>query len=367
MSAWDGIPGTLPHLPGTSRMTIYSVRLFPDQTRCDTGMNMDRLKPDSAAAIHQLLERAAARGVANYIESRKAKIPGFVERYFSFRGAWEMHKKTLGRDYYRIPINLLWSLPAFLAHSAAAVSGKLGAPAIARRLGKVPSGLPTAFQKELNWLIHVELLELPYSDGSRQSTKDALLEAILSDPELSARLAEYLGAIQSHAGSEEFRILLAARLQEYGKTRQAATELAASIATLAGGYAAFGQMTPGAVSAGSAAAAAIAQQIAIANFWLGPTLGAWYYTVFPASASFGLIAASTGAVMAALGILGALSAVVVDPLLARTGFHQKRLERFVEALEPVLAGREDDGYHVRDHYLARLFDLIDLLRLAARA
>jgi hypothetical protein len=330
-------------------------------------MKPDSPMPDPEAAIRELLERATARGVAGYIESRKARIPGFVERYFSFRGAWELHKKTLGRDYYRIPVNLLWSLPAFLAHCAAAVSEKLGASAAAHWLGKVPSGLPTAFQNELNWLIHVELLELPYSDGVRRSTKDALLEAILSDPELSARLAEYLRVIQSRAESEEFRALLAERLAEYGKTRQAATELAGNIATLAGGYAAFGQLTPGAVSAGSAAAAAIAQQIAIANFWLGPTLGAWYYTVFPASASFGLIAASTGAVMAALGVLAALSAVVVDPLLAKTGFHRNRLERFVDALEPMLAGREGSDYRVHDHYLARLFDLIDLLRLAARA
>jgi hypothetical protein len=330
-------------------------------------MNTDWSQPDPESSIRELLERAITRGIAVYIESRKAKIPDFVERNFSFHGAWKMHKRTLGRDYYRIPVNLLWSLPAFLAHAAAAMSAKLGARTAARWFGKVPSGLPTAFQNELNWLIHVELLELPYSDGVRQSSKDALLEAILSDPELSARLAEYLRTIRSRAESEEFRATLAARLEEYGKTRQAATELAGSIATLAGGYAAFGQMTPGAVSAGGAAAAAIAQQIAIANFWLGPTLGAWYYTVFPASASFGLIAATTGAVMAAVGVLAALSAVVVDPLLARTGFHQKRLERFVDALEPVLAGRAGNDYRVHDHYLARLFDLVDLLRLAARA
>ncbi|QXP88307.1 hypothetical protein KW113_05790 [Methylococcus capsulatus] len=360
-----GITGT----PRVSRERVYDYILGFGETRCKSGMNedrKDRLEPDSAAALRRLLEKAAARGVADYIESRKAKIPGFVAQHFSFRGAWEMHKKTLGRDYYRIPVNLLWSLPAFLSHSTAAIAQKLGAKDLACRLRKVPSGLPTALQSELNWLIHVELLELPYSDGSRRSTKDALLETILSDPELSARLAEYLGAIRSRAGSGEFRASLAARLQEYGKIRQTATELAASIATLAGGYAAFGRMTPGAASAGSAAAAAIAQQIAIANFWLGPTLGAWYYTMFPADVSFTLIAASTGAVMAALGILGALSAVVVDPLLAMTGFHRKRLERFVESLAPVLAGREDEGYRVHDHYLARLFDLFDLLRLAAQ-
>lgn len=330
-------------------------------------MNTDSATIGSENEVRELIERAVTRGTDIYIASRKARVPEFVDRYFSFRGAWDMHKKTLGRDFYRIPLNLLWSLPAFLAHSTAAVSNKLGAHQISLWLGRVPSGLPTAFQKELKWLIHVELLELPYADGARLSTKDALLEGILSEPELANRLADYLNAIQSRATSKEFREALASKLAEYGKSRQAATELAGNIATLAAGYAALGQMTPGAVSAGSAAAAAIAQQIAIANFWLGPTLGAWYYTVFPASASFGLIAAATGTVMAAAGVIAALSAVVLDPLLAKTGFHQKRLERFVDALGDALTGKTDGNYHVRDHYLARVFDLIDLLKLAARA
>jgi hypothetical protein len=96
-------------------------------------------------------------------------------------------------------------------------------------------------------------------------------------------------------------------------------------------------------------------------------LGAWYYGVFPASASIGLIAASTGALMAATGILAALSMVVVDPLLAKTGFHRRRLERFVQALGEELTGKGTTNYQVKDHYLARVFDLVELLKLAAQA
>ncbi len=36
--------------------------------------------------------------------------------------------------------------------------------------------------------------------------------------------------------------------------------------------------------------------------------------------------------MAATGILAALSMMAVDPLLTKTGFHRRRLERFVRAL-----------------------------------
>jgi len=316
---------------------------------------------------HRRIELAVERGIAEYIASRKGKIPGFVDRYFSFRGAFAMHRKTLGRDFYKIPLNMLWGLPAFLAQSAALVLEKLGAERLGQLLGKVPVGLKTEFQREINWLIQTELLELPYSEGTRVSTRDALLETILNDPELSAQCAGYLAAIEQKTNSFGFRKSLESHLSEYGKSKLAASELAGNIINLAAGYAAFQKATPGIISAGGAVATAIAQQVAIANFWLGPTLGAWYYGVFPASASMGLIAASTGALMAATGILAALSMVIVDPLLAKTGFHRRRLERFVQALGEELSGKSKVRYQVKDHYLARVLDLVDLLRVAAQA
>ena len=70
---------------------------------------------------------------------------------------------------------------------------------------------------------------------------------------------------------------------------------------------------PGALSAGTAAATAIAQHLAITNCWLGATVGAWYYAVFPVAASAGLVAATTGAMLAAVGVVTALAWIVLDP------------------------------------------------------
>jgi len=316
---------------------------------------------------HRQVGLAVERGIAAYIASRQARIPAFAERHFSFRGTFALHRKTLAKDAYKIPLNMLWSLPAFLAQTAGAGLEKLGARRLGQALGKVPAGLGTEYQKEINWLIQTELLELPCSDGMRTSTQDALLEAILNDPDLSARCAGYLAAIGQQSQTPEFRDALESTLAEYGKSKLAVSELAGNLINLATGYAVSKTATPGMLSAGGALAAAVAQQVAVANFWLGPALGAWYYGVFPATASMGLIAASTGALMAATGILAALSLVVVDPLLAKTGFHRRRLERFVQALGEELAGPGQGPYRVKDHYLARVLDLVDLLKLAARA
>lgn len=146
----------------------------------------------------------------------------------------------------------------------------------------------------------------------------------------------------------------------------AVTELAGSVISLATSYAAFHKAMPGTLSTSMAAATAIAQHIAIANFWLGPTVGSWYYSLFPASASTGLVIATTGTMMAAVSAVAALAWVVVDPLLAWTGIHEKRLNRLIDAIGNELRGTEHADYRVRDHYVARIFDLLDILRVAAK-
>src|SRR5262245_38697352 len=161
--------------------------------------------------------------------------------------------------------------------------------------------------------------------------------------------------------------LLEQHLEEYGKTRGAVSELAGSLLHLAAGYAALSKATPGALSAGTAAATAVAQHIAIAHFWLGSTVGAWYYAVFPVAASAGLVATITGTLLAAVGVVTALAWIVLDPLLATTGIHQRRLDRFVTALGEELRGGRRGEYRVRDHYIARVFDVLEILRAATTA
>jgi hypothetical protein len=302
-----------------------------------------------------------------YIMSRRARIPVFIDRHFSFRGALALHRRTFGRDFYKHPVNLWWGLPVALVQGAADLLEKAGATRTAQWLHRMPRGIPTALQQELQWLIYTDLLELPYVHEGRASHRDALLEHLLAEPWITARCEEYLTQLHSVAERPAFRAALERHLAEYGKTRGAVSELASSLINLAAGYAALRKATPGALSAGTAAATAIAQHIAIANFWLGSTVGAWYYAVFPVSASAGLVVATTGAMIAAVGVVTSLAWIVIDPLLAKTGIHRRRLDRFVTALGEELRGGRRGDYRVRDHYIARVFDVLDLLRAATKA
>src|SRR6266567_8569712 len=317
--------------------------------------------------LQPTLQQAVEQGMEAYITSRRASIPGFIDRHFSFRGALALHRKTFGKDVYKHPVNLLWGLPVALVTGAADLLDKAGATRTAQWLHRMPRGLPTVLHKELQWLLYTELLELPYVQEGRVSHRDALLEHILAEPGIAALCEAYMTQLHSVADRPAFRAALARHLEEYGKTRGAVSELAGSLLNLAAGYAALSKTTPGALSAGTAAATAIAQHLAIAHCWLGATLGAWYYAVFPVAASAGLVAATTGTLLAAVGVVTALAWIVIDPLLATTGIHRRRLDRFVTALGEELRGGRRGDYRVRDHYIARVFDVLEMLRAATKA
>jgi hypothetical protein len=319
------------------------------------------------SGLHQTLHHAVDQGIDAYVTSRRARIPGFIDRHFAFRGALALHRQTFGRDFYKYPVNLVWGLPAALAHGAADLLAKAGAPRPAHWLHRLPRGMPMALHQALHWLLYTDLLELPYVQAGRVAHRDALLEHILAAPPVAALCDEYLLTLHHVAERPAFRAALERHLAEYGTTRGAVSELAGSLIHLAAGYATLSKATPGALSAGTTAATAIAQHLAIANFWLGSTLGAWYYAVFPVAASAGLVAATTGAILAAGGVVTAMAWLVLDPLLAHTGLHRRRLDRFVTAVGAELRGSGHGAYRVRDHYIARVFDVLELLRVATHA
>jgi hypothetical protein len=110
----------------------------------------------------------------------------------------------------------------------------------------------------------------------------------------------------------------------------------------------------------------IAQQTAIAAFPLGGGLGPLWYGLFPATAGPGLLAATTAGVFLGGAMLAAFSGVGTDPLQRRMGLHRRKLERLLGVLEADLLGEPGRNRLMRDHYVARLVDIFDVITLAMR-
>ena len=321
----------------------------------------------TAQKDQNLVRTVVERAISRYIESRKARIPEFVERHFSFKASFRLNKKAVGADLLKGPVNILWALPYTLSKVSSGVLRKAGERRFSSYLDRLPGGFQTKVQREIKWLIYTDLLELPYRQGGRSSDKDALLEQILNQPELSEWIAQYLSEISEKSTDPRFRSVLERQLREYTSSRTSTAELAGAVLTLASSFAAFKQAAPGGLVGGTLVANAIAQHVAISQFWLGSTLGAWYYGLFPAAASTGLLLASIGTVMASLAIATSFAGIFTDPLQARLGIHQRRLRKLVESVEKALTGSTEPRLNLKGQYIARVFDILDVLKAAAKA
>jgi hypothetical protein len=311
--------------------------------------------------------RAIVReAMTGYLAARRERIGPFVDRHFSLAGSAALHRNALGWDLLRAPANLLLVVPNTGVKLAAAGLEAAGMGRAATRLRATRLLLSTRVGREVHWLVMTEFLELPCRDGDRVSTHDALAEAVLSHPTVQALAEPVLASLASRAGDMGVRRRLEQSLSSYVDTRVAAAEIATAMLSLGGGAATVHKMTPGMVTLGSALAAALAQQSAIAAFPLGATLGSVWYTLFPATASSMLVAGVTGGLMMGAAALSAFAGIVTDPVQRRLGIHRRRLERLVLALEREWLEGRDGRFGVREHYVARLLDLFDLLAAAWR-
>ncbi|MBV8649850.1 MAG: hypothetical protein JO255_00200, partial [Alphaproteobacteria bacterium] len=305
-------------------------------------------------------------GAQRYFASRRARIPGFVGRTFSLRGALALHRRALGWDIVRAPVNLFLAPPHVAMQLTGALLGRLGARRASRALRRCRLFLETAVVREIAWRVETELLELPCRQRGRIFRRDALLEEIFADPELRDRLRLPLAVIGRQVGAEAFRRRLDEAMLSYAGTRPAAAEITTGLLAAGVGALSVKRLTPGALTLGPLLAGIVAQQAAIASFPFGAALGGIWYGWFPATASPLLVGSITAASMGIAALVASFAGILIDPLQRRIGLHRRRLERLIEALERHFDDPSAQGFVVRDHYVARLLDLIDLVAGAYR-
>jgi hypothetical protein len=326
---------------------------------------------DMLAATPGVLSRdaalaAVADGAHAYFTQRRARIQPFVDAHFSLRGTLALHKAAVGWDIARAPLNLTLAVPQIALQLGSAAAAKLGAKRAAALLDR-PILLRTAVARDIEWLIHTELLELPFTDGARDSRYDALSAAILSQPAVAQAVAAALVEIGGSGEDPVFRARLADAMHKYGATRSAAAEITTGLLNLGAGAVTVNKLTPGAATLGPALAGIMAHQTAIGAFPLGVWLGSGWYGLFPVLPSAGLVAATTGGLMLASASFAAFAGVVSDPIQRALGLHRKRLTRMVDGLERQFFDAKAAGFAVHDHYVARLLDIFDILGAALRA
>ncbi|MGE0151010.1 MAG: DUF6635 family protein [Reyranellaceae bacterium] len=325
-------------------------------------MNLPALVPPSREELDALVREAARR----YFADRHARVDGFVARHFGVRGAASIHRRALGWDIVRAPVNLALAVPNVGLKLAAAGARTMGARRAGAWLGSRKLLMDTAVGREIQWRLITDLLELPCRMDGRRSEKDALQDAILAMPQIQNALRLTLSELARHGDEPGFRQKLEDAMLTYAGTRAAAAEITTSLLAVSAGAAVLHQATPGMMSLGPALAAALAQHAAVASFPLGTAAGGMWFGVFPAAVSPVLLVGVTGGLLAVGAVAAAFAGVIADPLQRRLGIHQRRLHRLIDTLEQQFCDGRDAAFTARDPYVARLVEVFDLLAAAAR-
>lgn len=228
----------------------------------------------------------------------------------------------------------------------------------------------TDVEREVDWLIWTELLELPHRQKTRSSEHDALAEILVTRPVVLEAVSSLAGGGTDEpvdVSGSALQSRLAGNLSKYTGARNASAEIATAFAAAGFGGVAVQQLTPTAISLGPPIAALFAHQAAVVAFPLGTGLGGLWYAVFPPTPSTLLVVSVTGGLIVLSAVVAAFAGIVADPVQRATGIHRRRLDRFVDAIGQDLAGEGDARFKVRAHYVARLFDFFEAVRLAVRA
>jgi hypothetical protein len=175
-------------------------------------------------------------GMRRYFATRRERVGAFVDRHFSLPGTLALHRAALGWDILRAPLNLVLAGPQFGLRAAGRIARLVGATRLAGLLERRDILLHTRVAREIEWLVATELLELPWRQDERVTTRDAIAETILSAPRLTEALRPVLAAIGERANEPEFRQKLRETLAHYAGARGAASEITTSLLTLGAGF-----------------------------------------------------------------------------------------------------------------------------------
>jgi len=260
-----------------------------------------------------------------HLDDARGRIDAFTALHFGWPGTIWLHRRAFGLDLLRAPLNVALAPLNLLVRLAAFPIRWCGARRAANWLDRHNLILRTAVAREVETRITADLLGLD--------------RTALPDGD-SARRA-------------------AATISAYSGTRSAVAEMTVAVFTLIVGAAMFHTLTPGMISIAPTLAERMAQDAAISSFWLGSTAGGLWYGTFPVGASWTAIAGTITALIVLASALTAFAGILADPVQSWLGIHRRRLHRLVDAVERDLAGASGRPFAAREHYYARLVDLVD--------
>jgi hypothetical protein len=175
------------------------------------------------------------RSIRAYLEQRRQILAGFLDANFGFSGTLRIFWQTAKTDVLRHPLNFVLAIPFLLIGKIAGWLDKFGLYGAGKAAQKLPTRIPTRFERSREQQIVSGLLGLAAEgDGNGlldRLEEDGLREALNRSPKLRACFQ-----------AEAIHQVIAVPLEDFSSTRFSILDLASSGLTLAIAYLLFGNL-----------------------------------------------------------------------------------------------------------------------------
>lgn len=267
--------------------------------------------------------------IDQYIADCHSRVDSFVNGHFSLQETVTLQKQSLVSDLLCHPINALWSIPSLFVKKLIEIPVKIGWRSGADLITMLPTGIKTRYQREIEQLIAMELLEWPGSTDNRQASPNGLLNRITQHQQIAPLLAS--GALPADTLQNLFGITHL--VAEHAASRALVFDATATLLTLLTGWLLFGDHSLGISGIGDQIARNRAKDRAVSTFMFGSSLGSAFYSVFPPKPSFWQVVSATLTVGLFVTTMSLLVGMLSDPWLKRMGFQHTQLNMLIDAVE----------------------------------
>jgi hypothetical protein len=275
-----------------------------------------RKSSDSSAGASVL--SAFDECVSRYMSERLKLVDDFAAGHFSLDETVALQRKSWMQDLLANPLNALWSIPYLGIKKTAELLDKTDWEKHTHPFSKVPSGLKTRYQLEVETIILSELLPV-----------ENLVAQIKADRDL----CEAMAARNIKLDDLRLEAVFKKHVSKYSAHQATISDVVSTLLTFFIGWAFFGDRSISVMGMGDRIAHKFARDRAASDFFLGKEIGSGFYSLFPPQPTGFQIAMATVAVGFLLTFVSLFASVMSDPLRKKLGMHRRKLRSLCEDLE----------------------------------
>ncbi len=280
---------------------------------------------EASASLTKLAERdAIEQAFRTYFKKCRNGVSSFAAREFSWGGAWRLRKKGLVRDLTVSTLNVLLAVPAVFLRRGVTFFEKNGYHSIAKGLNRIPTGIKTSYQKEIERKIWSDLFGLsafPEKRRDRERAIDSFIEREFSSDFKTLHLGQKLAP------------LIEAELEEFFSKRAYVADLISAGVTCLSAWYLFHDSSLGIWDLGRKIANRYARKKATSNFFLGESLGRTYYSFAAVRTTREEIFWASCLILISLTAIAVLASYLSEPIQLALGIQKRQLEKLVDSLE----------------------------------